>query len=167
MIPFYPALEKFEKAGVRYIVVGGMAALAHGVNRYTADIDFVVALDRVNAARAIEALTGLGLKPRAPVDPMGYADQATRETWVKEKNMMVFSFFDPKDPFLGIDLFVEHPMDFEAMYQNSVQRPLGNIHMRVCGREDLIRMKKQAGRPKDLEDVRILEALGRDHGGEH
>jgi hypothetical protein len=162
MIPFLPAIEGLEKAGVSYVVVGGLAALAHGVNRYTADVDFVVGLDRENAEKAIRAMTVLGLKPRAPVDPLGFADENQRRFWVKEKHMTVFSFFHPSDPFLVVDFFVEYPTDFEGLYARSVVKQLGPLPVRVCGRDDLIAMKKKAGRGKDMEDVRILEALKND-----
>lgn len=159
MTPFVPALQAFEKEGVRYVVVGGLAAIAHGVNRYTSDIDFVIQLDQANAERAVRVLTSLGLKPRAPVDPMQFANTETRQAWIREKNMMVFSFFDPGDPFLTIDLFVEYPMEFEGLYDRSVVKKLGNLPVRVCSREDLMAMKRKAGRPKDLEDVRVLDRM--------
>ena len=159
MTPFIPAIQAFEKEGVRYVVVGGLAAIAHGVNRYTSDIDFVVQLDQVNAERAVRVLTSLGLKPRAPVDPVQFANAETRKTWIRDKNMMVFSFFDPKDPFLTIDIFVDYPVEFEGLFERSVVKKLGNLPVRVCAREDLLAMKRKVGRPKDLEDVRLLERM--------
>lgn len=159
MTPFVPAIQAFEKEAVRYVVVGGLAAIAHGVNRYTSDIDFVVQLDQINAERAVRVLTSLGLKPRAPVDPVQFANAEARKTWIRDKNMMVFSFFDPKDPFLTIDIFVDYPVEFEGLFERSVVKKLGSLPVRVCSREDLVAMKRKAGRPKDLEDVRLLDRM--------
>ncbi|MBK8574559.1 MAG: nucleotidyl transferase AbiEii/AbiGii toxin family protein [Elusimicrobia bacterium] len=164
MTPFIPVVQAFEREGVRYVVVGGLAAIAHGVNRYTADIDFVIQLDQANAERAVRVLTSMGLKPRAPVDPMQFANTETRQTWIRDKNMMVFSFFDPGDAFLTIDLFVDYPVEFEGLFERSVVKKLGNLPVRVCSREDLVAMKRKAGRPKDLEDVRLLDRMGPNDG---
>lgn len=164
MTPFVPAIQAFEEEGVRYVVVGGLAAIAHGVNRYTSDIDFVIQLDQPNAERAVRVLTSMGLKPRAPVDPIQFANTEIRQTWIRDKNMMVFSFFDPKDAFLTIDLFVEYPVEFEGLFERSVVKKLGNLPVRVCSREDLVAMKRKAGRPKDLEDVRLLDRMDPDDG---
>lgn len=160
MTPFVPAIQAFEKEGVRYVLVGGLAAIAHGVNRFTADIDFVIQLDPSNAERAVKVLTSLGLKPRVPVDPMQFAIAETRKAWIRDKNMMVFSFFDPGDPFLAVDLFVDYPVEFKGLFERSVVKKIGNLPVRVCSREDLLTMKRKAGRPKDLEDVRLLEQIG-------
>ena len=164
MTPFIPVIQAFEKESVRYVVVGGLAAIAHGVNRYTADIDFVIQLDQANAEHAMKVLTSLGLKPRAPVDPMQFANTETRKTWIRDKNMMVFSFFDPGDPFLTIDIFIDYPVEFDGLFDRSVVKKLGNLPVRVCSREDLLTMKRKAGRPKDLEDVRLLERIKSDVG---
>ncbi len=164
MTPFIPVIQAFEKESVRYVVVGGLAAIAHGVNRYTADIDFVIQLDQANTEHAMKVLTSLGLKPRAPVDPMQFANTETRKTWIRDKNMMVFSFFDPGDPFLTIDIFIDYPVEFEGLFERSVVKKLGNLPVRVCSREDLLTMKRKAGRPKDLEDVRLLERIKSDVG---
>lgn len=53
-------------AGVRFLVVCGLAVVAHGFVRFTADVDLVLDLSPDNARRAIEALQSLGYRPRAP-----------------------------------------------------------------------------------------------------
>ncbi|MDE1846414.1 MAG: hypothetical protein KGH53_04020, partial [Candidatus Micrarchaeota archaeon] len=85
MALFEPIFEALEKSGVRYVVVGGVAVVLHGYARLTADLDLVVDWNSGAAAKIVAALSGLGLKPRAPVDPMGLADSKTRESWLKEK----------------------------------------------------------------------------------
>lgn len=54
-------------AGVRYVVVGDLAVLAHGVLRATSDIDIVLDLEESNVGRATEALSALGFQPLIPV----------------------------------------------------------------------------------------------------
>lgn len=61
------ALQALNSAGVRYLVVGGVAVVLHGHLRTTADLDLVVQLERENVLKAVRALAGLGYRPRAPV----------------------------------------------------------------------------------------------------
>lgn len=67
-----------DAADVRYVVVGGMAVLLHGRVRNTVDLDLVIDLATEPARRAMEALTSLGLRPRAPVDAADFADASPR-----------------------------------------------------------------------------------------
>ena len=50
--------------GVRYLVAGGLAVVAHGFVRFTADVDLIVDLDPDNVRRAMTALAKLGYRPR-------------------------------------------------------------------------------------------------------
>ncbi|MGH7593284.1 MAG: nucleotidyltransferase [Gemmatimonadales bacterium] len=58
-------------AGVQFIVVGGLAVVAHGYGRFTADIDLVVPLDSGTVDRFFHALGSLGYRPRVPVSAGG------------------------------------------------------------------------------------------------
>ena len=156
---YIPIFKSLNDANVQYIVVGGLATVLHGYARFTADIDLVINLNKQEAVKAINALTGLGLKPRAPVDPLEFTNQKIRESWFKEKNMLVFSFYDPNNPLIIIDLFIREPFPFDEMYNRTVQMGLGDTSVPVCAINDLIEMKKVAGRPKDLEDIKYLQDL--------
>ncbi len=54
-------------AEVEYVVVGGLAVIMHGHLRATRDLDLVIGLQPDNCARAMDALSGIGLRPRLPV----------------------------------------------------------------------------------------------------
>ena len=156
---FLPVIDAFNSEKVDYIVVGGLAVVLHGHTRLTADVDLVIGLDKTNASKAVEIVSRLGYKPRVPVDPKGFADLKQRTSWIKEKGLTVFSFYKNDNPLIGIDFFVDYPMDFNGLLSRSVVKDLGKIPVRICSIEDLIQMKRKAGRPKDLEDVRILEII--------
>jgi hypothetical protein len=68
--------RRLNDAGVPYVVVGGIAVILHGYKRLTDDIDLVVSLRPEDAARCVEVARGLGLRPRAPVDPALFANAA-------------------------------------------------------------------------------------------
>src|SRR5262245_43586269 len=87
-----------NRANVRYLVVGGLAVVAHGFVRFTADIDLVLDPDPAALRRAIVALVGLGYRPRAPVPFEDYADPAKRTSWMRDKGLTVFSVFSDQHP---------------------------------------------------------------------
>lgn len=162
---FEPIFEALNRAQVRYVVVGGFATVLHGHARLTADVDIVIDLSPEQARRAVETLTGLGFRPRAPVDPLAFADPAIRQQWISEKGMQVFALWDPANPMREVDLFAEHPMDFEELWRGSEVVEVSRTVIRVAAIADLIRLKRLAGRPQDLADIEALEIILRRKGG--
>lgn len=159
MSSFLNLIRSFESARVDYVLVGGFATVIHGHQRLTGDVDFVIALDEANTLRAIDLLTSLGYRPRAPVDPRGFAEASTRQSWVADKGLLVMSFFNPDHALLEVDLFVEYPIPKDELWKSSKLIDIGGVNVRVCSIDHLIGMKLAAGRPKDLEDVRILRKI--------
>jgi predicted nucleotidyltransferase len=159
MSQFVPIFQLLNEAKVRYVVVGGIATILHGYVRLTADVDLVIDLHTEEAQKTVRALSGHGFKPRAPVDPMQFADTAQRTRWIEEKGMEVFSFFHSKNPALSVDLFARHPIPFETLWSRSVQMSLGDVEVRVCSLDDLIELKRLSGRPKDLVDIEQLTRI--------
>ena len=159
MLPTLEAIRALNEANVRYVVVGGLATIAHGYVRLTTDADVVVALDRENAQKAVEAIISAGFVPGVPIKAADFADQETREKWIAEKNMMVLNFKMSSDVFQAIDVFVKYPLDFELMYAESQIHEGYGIPVRICSLDHLIRMKLESGRPKDMDDVRMLEMI--------
>jgi predicted nucleotidyltransferase len=146
-------------ASVRYVVVGGTAVVLQGHARLTVDLDLVVDLAPEQVSAALEALTGIGLRPRLPVDPQAFADPATRRSWVEQRNLLVFSLFHPEQPRCEVDLFATEPLPFDELYTDASTFRIAGVDVRVASRAHLIAMKRQAGRPRDLDDIAVLEAL--------
>lgn len=144
---------------VRYLVAGGVAVVLHGYVRLTADLDLVVDLAEKQAAAAIVALSELGLRPRLPVDAKLFADPKIRQQWVRDRGMRVFTMHDPADPLVAVDLFADPPGDFEELWRRGEDVPLETVTVKVVSVDDLIAMKREAGRPKDLLDIAELERL--------
>ena len=115
-------LRALNDAEVRYLIVGGLAVVAHGYVRYTADVDIVLDLKSENALRAIKALEAIGYRPLAPVDAADFADAEMRKTWHEEKGMLVFQMLNENRPETRLDLFVTEPFDFD---QGICRRKMG------------------------------------------
>jgi hypothetical protein len=152
-------LSALNAAGVRYLVVGGVAVVLHGHLRTTADLDLIVQLSRENALKAVRALQALGYGPRAPVPVEQFADAAARESWLREKGLTVFSLWSERFPGLEVDLFVSEPLDFEEAHARAVNVRLDSTTATVVSLEDLLALKREAGRAIDHEDVKALVAL--------
>jgi hypothetical protein len=159
MAVFEPLFKSLNDAGVRYVVVGGLAVVLHGHARLTVDVDLVVDLDEDQAVKAIDALVRMGLRPRVPVNPRDFADRSVREAWIRDRGMQVFSMVDPSNPMRVVDLFVNHPVPFEELWTRSTLFELRDTAIRVASIPDLIRLKRLAGRPQDLADIEQLEVI--------
>ncbi|MCC7435417.1 MAG: hypothetical protein IT363_12090 [Methanoregulaceae archaeon] len=155
---FRPTLEALNQAGVKYVVVGGLATVLHGHLRLTSDIDLVIAFDRDNVLKAVRALSQMGLVPRAPVDPTLFADPDTRYDWVQNRGMMVFSMSSPTQPLFSVDIFADPPIPFEELIGSAENVELEGITVAICSIEHLIR-KEAAGRSIDVDDVAALRRI--------
>jgi hypothetical protein len=157
-------ISALRSAEVRYLIVGGLAVAAHGHGRATFDVDLVVQLLPENIARGMKALEGLGYRPTVPVPAAQFADAHHRESWVRDKNMVVFQLHSDRHPETRIDLFVTEPFEFDTEYERAmIGDILPDLPARFVCLETLLHMKESAGRPKDLEDIRQLRLLTGDH----
>ncbi len=161
-------LVALNRAKVRYLVVGGLAVVAHGFVRFTADLDLVLDPERESLRRAIEALTALGYRARAPVPFADFENPEKRQEWTREKGLTVFSLFSAEHPATEIDLFVEPPFDFGRAYAQAVRLEVGpDVIATFVSRLDLVEMKRRAGRPQDLADLAGLDAGPEGSGERH
>ena len=167
MAVYEPLFKALNDAGVRYVIVGGLAVVLQGHARLTVGADLIVDLDNEQARRTIDALTGLWLQPRVPVSPQGFADPSVREKWIRVRGMEVFSMYDPSNPMRVVDLFVAHPIPFEKLWSRSDEFDLQSVAVHVASIPDLIYLKRLAGRPQDRADIEQLEAIlqARQRGG--
>ena len=82
-------VKALNDAGVRYIIVGGVAVNAHGFVRMTRDLDLVLQLERDNIILGLHTLMEAGYQMAIPATAEEFADHKTREHWKQEKNMIV------------------------------------------------------------------------------
>jgi hypothetical protein len=152
-------LRALNDANARYLIVGGLAVVAHGYPRLTVDVDIVLNLERENILKAMKALDRIGYRPLIPVKAEQFADQDLRESWRKEKHMIVFQLMNVDRPSTRLDIFVSEPFNFDEEYAQAEWLDVAGIPSPILCLESLIKMKREAGRPKDLGDAGELENL--------
>ena len=153
---YIEVFEALYKAKIKYLVVGGTAVNLHGVPRLTYDIDLIISTDRENVISLNKTLKSLGYVPLHPVNPDNLWDINIVSDWIKNKNMTAFSFYHKKEPRKVIDIVVAHPLDFNKALKRAVVKKANGIKIFVASIDDVIKMKKVSGRPKDLSDAEML-----------
>lgn len=164
MSVYEPIFNILNAAGVRYVVVGGVATLLHGYARMTADVDLAVDLAPQEALKMIQALVSKGFRPQVPVSAEAFADPVVREEWLQEKHMRAFSLVDPANPMRVVDVLLAPEIPFEELLVRSQDAYVGQAPVKVAALDDLITLKRHAGRPQDLVDIEELQAIQRRKG---
>lgn len=137
---FFASLRRHE---VRFVIVGAYAVAFHAKPRYTKDIDVFVDADSVNARRLVEAL-----------EDFGFEGAALRPEDFIEPGRIVQLGFPPSriDLMTSIDGVV-----FADAWDGRVEGHYGSTSVWYLGRTELIRNKRESGRPQDLLDLEWLE----------
>jgi hypothetical protein len=153
--PFDPLrlLETLQRHGVRFVVVGGIAGRLLGSPTVTRDLDICYARDRANLTRLAAALaelhaqlrdTDAGLPFRADARTLKAGDSFTFQTDAGDLDI------------LGTPAGTD---GYTHLARTADHTDLGELEVLVASVDDLIRMKRAAGRPKDLIEVEVLGAL--------
>ncbi len=153
----FDARELFRalaRRGVEYVTIGGIAIQAHGGQRLTQDLDVAIAASNDNLARLATALLDLDARILGP--------DGQRSRSVPTAPLLASSdqwhLITPHGP-LDIVTPPAHLGSFADMRARAHEVPLGDLSIPIAHREDLLKMKRAAGRPQDLADVRLLESL--------
>jgi hypothetical protein len=89
-----------------------------------------------------------------------FADRELRETWRREKGMLVLKLWSDKHRRTPLDVFVYEPFDFPAQYAAAKWHEVAaGVRVPVVPREALLAMKREAGRPQDMADIATLEEV--------
>lgn len=139
---YQDVFRSFQHHDVRYVVIGGVAAILHGVPRATFDLDILIEATPENARRLLTALLDAGLATAA----------LTNVDDVLANEITVFQ------DRIRIDVQTSTPgIRFENAWANRVTLAYQGQEFQVASKGDLIASKRAAGRSVDLDDVRLLE----------
>jgi transcriptional regulator with XRE-family HTH domain len=162
-----PLLDALDRREVEFVVIGGVAGLAHGSAYPTYDLDIVYARDPRNLERMAAALRDIGVTLRGAPDDLPFqVDAKTLEAG------MNFTFFTDYGPFdiLG---HVDGIRSYEELRTHAEVQEVGGIPVRVASLNHLIGMKRTVDRTKDqlmVEEYVTIDRLHREwrarHGGD-
>src|ERR1043165_7487492 len=140
-------LKNLQKNQIKYGLVGGYAVALHGVLRGTVDIDLVTELNEAALIKLEKALNSMGLQSRLPVSAKDIAN--FREEYIEKRNLIAWSFVNSKNPLEIVDILLTHDWaEFEMVFKT-----VEDVRVSIVSIDDLIRLKKESGRPQDLEDI--------------
>jgi len=147
------ALETLDRHGARFVVIGAFAGRLLGSPSLTRDLDICYARDRQNLEALAAALQELHARLRG-VDE----DVPLRLDAKTLANGDSFTFVtDAGD--LDVLGTPSGTSGYDELVRTAEETDLGGIRVRVASIDSLIRMKRAAGRPKDLIEVEVLAAL--------
>lgn len=139
---FFSSLERHE---VRYLLIGGYAMAAHGVPRFTKDLDIWVWMDPENAGAMLAAL-----------DEFGFGGLGLTEGDLLADDTIIQLGYPPQ----RIDvLTTPSGVRFEDCWDGRLEIAIDGLTIPVLGLQGLIDNKTAAGRDQDLVDVRVLRRL--------
>ena len=140
--------ESLNSHQVKYLVIGGVAAIIHGHPRNTFDLDILIEPTVENARRLLDALLAIGFGTAALTTPENLV--ATEITVFRDR--------------LSIDVQTSTPgLDFSGAWSRREVMEAHGVKFIVVSLDDLLASKRAAGRPKDLLDVEALEPDDGDH----
>jgi Nucleotidyl transferase AbiEii toxin, Type IV TA system len=149
------ALGVLTAHGVDFVVIGGIAAVLHGSPRVTRDLDVCFARDEANLAVLGRALGELHARLRGVSDDVPFVVDGDT---LRRIEMLTLET-DAGD--FDVLARPEGAPPYEQLRRNAERYDLGAFAVLVASIDDLIAMKRAAGRPKDLVDVGELQTIAR------
>lgn len=148
--------QKLATADIQYLIVGGVAVNLYGYDRFTGDIDIIMALNEKNLEKLNKLMHKLGYTERQPINIKDLSNEKKLNKIMKEKGMKAFTFISKDKPNLDIDIVVQESLDFNKYDKRKNIVDIWDIKLPVIHIDDLIKMKKSAKRDKDLMDIKEL-----------
>ncbi len=147
MSGFGRILEDLNRAGVRYVLIGGIALIRHGVVRGTRDVDIIIAPEPENVERLRTLIADW---PATRPDGSPVPD----DTVAPGKTIHLST------PHGELDVLAElrPPLSFAELSSRAEERRVDGVEALICSLADLVALKRIAGRERDLVDLHDLEA---------
>lgn len=138
-------LRAFSEAGVDYALCGGLAANIYGADRFTKDIDLLIAPDDLDAALGIARSCGFTID--AGLLPLEEGARAMHRVVKLEAGW---------EDALQLDLMIADGGSYAEAYESRYPVTHEGLEIWLVAREELIEMKRESDRPIDQQDVERL-----------
>jgi hypothetical protein len=155
-------LRALVDGNVKFIVCGGVAAVLHGVERLTLDLDISLSMKPGNLRLFLKTMKDANMVPRAPLPPETILDKKLLEKISREKGAIVFTFIDNDKPFKQIDVFITEALSFDKLNGDSCAVELEKgYEINILSAKKLLEMKLQIKPPreKDVSDIKALKKI--------
>ncbi|RYY48878.1 MAG: hypothetical protein EOO06_08915 [Chitinophagaceae bacterium] len=140
---FKEFIELLIKNKAEYLIVGGYAVGIHGHPRYTGDLDIWLNPTQHNAELILKTVNEFGFS----------SFKLSPEDFTKPGNVIQLGY-----PPLRIDLLTEiDGVTFEECFENRKEITIDNLQVNFIGYHDLLKNKKESGRPRDIDDIDNLK----------
>ncbi len=136
-------LRSLKEHKVKFVIIGATAFPVHGYSRATLDIDIFIKPERSNAEKTLVALKNFGYDVK---------DVTVDELLTKKILIRQYLVETDIHPYVT-------GVSFDDIWKNKVKSKFGDTFVWFASLDDLIKMKKAAGRPKDIEDLKYLVKL--------
>jgi predicted nucleotidyltransferase len=151
-------LHVLAEHSVEFVVVGGVAVQTHGYMRPTRDLDIIPRPDLVNLSRLGEALAELDSRLYRTQRPLDMTDPQILKRAALVPLVTTYGRLD----IMNIESTAGKLGRYSDLRERAIDVDLGTLRVAVMGLDDLIRMKKAAGREQDRIDIGALTALDED-----
>jgi predicted nucleotidyltransferase len=148
-------LRRLVQAGVDFVVIGGVAVIVHASPRFTKDLDICYAADQANLDQLGSVLVELGARLRGVEADVPFVPDGRR---LVHAQMLTLTTRDG-----DIDLLAnpDGAPGYATLRRNASRIDLEGVTVLVASIDDMIAMKRAAGRPQDLVDLESLEIARR------
>jgi predicted nucleotidyltransferase len=148
-------LRRLTARGVDFVVIGGVAAVLWGSARMTYDLDICFATDDANLDALGSVLVDLGAQLKGVNEEVPFVPDASTLRRIEVLTM--------KTSAGELDLLARPAgaPNYNVLRQRATRVDLGSFNILISSLDDLIAMKRAAGRAKDLADVEELEEIRR------
>ena len=155
----FDLIKILDNAGIKYVLVGGLAVALQGYQRVTMDVDVVLAMDEENLRRFIDCAKAADLRPVVPVAIDSLAQPELLEQWYREKAMLAFGLRGPDAMATVMDVLIKPVVSFADLQRDATIVEVGPLKVPVASIEHLIAMKTGTGRSKDVIDIDELRKI--------
>jgi predicted nucleotidyltransferase len=148
--------KEINNAGIKYMIVGGVAVNLYGYSRFTSDIDIIVLTEEQNLQKLDNLMQKLNFQARQPVSIQVLNDKENIKNLIKEKNFIAYTYLSKNNTPIDIDVLTNESLNFSEFEKRLTIINIWDLDLPVIGIDDLIDLKRKTNRQKDLEDLEAL-----------
>jgi predicted nucleotidyltransferase len=148
-------LRRLTAAKVDFVVIGGIALVLHGSARLTRDLDIVFGPGNANLKRLGEVLVELQAKLRDVDTPLPFVPDAPTLKLVELLTL------ETSQGWLDVHRTVPGVAGYRDLRRDAERMEIDDFEVLVASHDDLIAMKRAAGRDRDVADLAELETMKR------